>query len=62
MAPLTMIQSLTKFTPQGKIVPGTEIPKEVVEYLVVEKKKLAGVETPWHIWGTTTESIGKITS
>ncbi|KAF8249723.1 hypothetical protein K440DRAFT_621192 [Wilcoxina mikolae CBS 423.85] len=50
------LQSLTKFNPQGQIVEGTNIPKEVVEYLVIEKKKVDGVESPWYIWGTTAET------
>jgi hypothetical protein len=55
-------QSLTKFNPQGQIIEGTNIPKEVVEYLVIEKKKVGGVESLWHIWGTTAETIGTFTS
>ena len=47
---------MTKYTPQGKVVEGTDIPKPVVEYLVVEKKTIAGTDQPWHVWGTTRET------
>lgn len=38
------------------MVEGTNLPRPVVEYLVVEKKVIAGVEQPWHVWGTTAET------
>lgn len=47
---------MAKYTPQGKVVEGTNLPRPVVEYLVVEKKVIAGVEQPWHVWGTTAET------
>lgn len=47
---------MTRYTPQGKVVEGTDIPKPVIEYIVVEKKRIAGTDQPWHVWGTTTET------
>jgi hypothetical protein len=52
------VQSLTKITPNGQIMEGTNTPKEVLEYVVVEKKKSNGAESPWFVWGTTTETLG----
>ena len=30
--------------------------RDVVEYLVLEKTTVRGIESPWFIWGTTSES------
>lgn len=48
------IQSLSKFDAQGKHLKGE--PKEVVEYLVIEKNYHMGKESPWYVWGTTEET------
>nr|AVI60843.1 Mitochondrial inner membrane protein Mba1 [Morchella crassipes] len=48
------LQSLSKFNAQGKLVEGE--PKEVVEYLVIEKNYHMGKESPWYVWGTTEET------
>lgn len=33
-----------------------ETVRDVVEYLVLEKRRVQGVESSWFVWGTTTES------
>ncbi|RPB09440.1 hypothetical protein P167DRAFT_577291 [Morchella conica CCBAS932] len=48
------LQSLSKFDAQGKHLKGE--PKEVVEYLVIEKNYHMGKESPWYVWGTTEET------
>ncbi|KAA8914808.1 hypothetical protein FN846DRAFT_236583 [Sphaerosporella brunnea] len=50
------LQSLTKIAPNGQIVEGTDTPREVTEYVVVERKKVNGTESPWFVWGTTNET------
>lgn len=48
---------MTKFDARGQPVKGTGEPKEVVEYVVVEKKKMGPQPwSGWFVWGTTTES------
>jgi len=51
------LQSLTKYSPQGKPIEGSGKPKEVLEYLVVETKGRKKQDSQsWFIWGTTEES------
>ena len=56
-------QSLTKYKTGAVGIPdvvisGTEKekPKDVTEYLVLQRRILRGEEGPWKIWGTTTET------
>lgn len=53
------VQSLTKVDTHGYVIPKESTTKEVVEYIVVEKKKVSGVESPWFVWGTTNESTAQ---
>ncbi|KAK6496329.1 hypothetical protein TWF481_002353 [Arthrobotrys musiformis] len=49
-------QSLIKGV-DGKVVKGTGEPTKTVEYIVLTKRRRAGVpEGPWVVWGTVTES------
>lgn len=50
------LQSLAKFTPKGELVEGSDTPKEITEYVVLEKKYEGGKESPWYVWGTTEET------
>lgn len=50
------LQSLTKFLPSGKLVEGSDVPKEVTEFVVIERKYSKGKESPWYVWGTTEET------
>lgn len=49
-------QSLTKYRPDGSVVPGTGQEKELREYVVIQKRLLNGKEEPWFVWGTTEET------
>lgn len=49
-------QSLSRYDHQGDLVPGTGEVKDVVEYLVIQRRCLMGKEEPWMIWGTIEES------
>jgi protein MBA1 len=49
-------QKLTRFKPDGSIVPGTGEVKDVQEYVVIQKKLLQGKEDDWVVWGTTEET------
>ncbi|KAG0138491.1 hypothetical protein HOY82DRAFT_142987 [Tuber indicum] len=58
---LHSLQSLAKVTlgKRGEVLSregGEE--KEVVEYLVIEKKYDKDIESPWSVWGTTEETTG----
>ncbi|KAL7265811.1 hypothetical protein RUND412_011662 [Rhizina undulata] len=50
------LQSLTKLDNKGEAIPGTGEPKEVLEYVVVEKRASGGTESRWYVWGTTEET------
>lgn len=52
------LQSLAKFTPKGELVEGSDVPKEVTEYIVIEKKYEGRKESAWYVWGTTEETTG----
>ena len=59
------MQSLAKLTvdKRGEVLAregGEE--REVVEYLVIEKKYDKGVESAWCVWGTTEETGGLLSS
>lgn len=49
-------QRLTRHAPDGTVVPGTGEEREVQEYLVIQRRMLAGKEEDWHVWGTTEET------
>ncbi|KAI5801699.1 hypothetical protein DFH27DRAFT_557652 [Peziza echinospora] len=53
-------QSISKYTAQGDLVPGTGQQKDVLEYVVLQKRKLKNDETEWTIWGTTEETTLKV--
>ncbi|KAI5814948.1 hypothetical protein BZA77DRAFT_317185 [Pyronema omphalodes] len=48
-------QQLKKWNERGELVKDTG-DSEVVEYLVLEQKKVDGIVGPWFIWGTTKET------
>ncbi|MCJ1312389.1 hypothetical protein MMC25_006063 [Agyrium rufum] len=48
-------QSLKKTAPNGRIVSGTDKPKDITEYLVIQKRTISGVEEKWEAWGTMQE-------
>lgn len=50
------LQSLAKFTPKGELVEGSDVPKEITEYVVIEKKYEGRKESAWYVWGTTEET------
>lgn len=50
------VQKLTRYDAEGKMVAGSGKEKEVVEYVVVQKRCWLGKEYPWKIWGTTEET------
>jgi len=49
-------QSLTRYRPNGAVVPGSGKERDVQEYLVIQKALLRGKEDDWIIWGTTEET------
>ena len=64
------MQSLTLFKRKAKgeaeVAQGTNVPKEMLEYLVLQRRILDGKEGPWKVWGTTEETqaddiLGKMT-
>ena len=63
---LHSVQSLAKITlgKRGEEVVAREggEEREVVEYLVIEKKYDKGVEGAWCVWGTTEETTGLLLS
>lgn len=48
-------QSLTKLK-NGQAVPGTGQEKDMLEYVVLQRRFLKGQEDPWLIWGTMEET------
>jgi len=48
-------QSLAKLK-DGQVVPGTGHPRDVKEYLVIQRLIKSGKEGPWMVWGTTEET------
>lgn len=49
------IQSIAKYDFKSRLVPGTGVPKEVTEWVVLQKRKTPSEEAPWVVWGTTEE-------
>jgi len=56
VARIKSVQRLTRYDADGEAVPGSGKEKEVVEYVVVQKRLWLGKEHPWRIWGTTEET------
>ncbi|KAL3420182.1 hypothetical protein PVAG01_08681 [Phlyctema vagabunda] len=50
---ITSTQRLTRFKPNGAVIPGTGKEKDVVEYVVLQKKYWQWKEEDWQVWGTT---------
>ncbi|KAL7269637.1 hypothetical protein RUND412_007688 [Rhizina undulata] len=50
------LQNLTKLDNKGEAIPGTGERKEVLEYVVVEKKASGGTESWWYVCGTIEET------
>ncbi len=42
----------------GQRVPGTGAPRDVTEYVVIQRRVLNEREYPWEVWGTTQETSG----
>jgi protein MBA1 len=54
-------QRLTRFKPNGTVVPGTGREKDVVEFVVLQRKFWQWKEDEWQVWGTTEETtMGKV--
>jgi len=49
-------QRLTRFKPDGTIIPGTGKEKDLVENVVVQQKYWQWEKDDWQIWGTTEET------
>jgi mitochondrial protein MBA1 len=49
-------QRLTRYRPDGSVVPGSGKEKDTVEYFVVQRMSTKGVEDEWMVWGTTEET------
>jgi protein MBA1 len=49
-------QRLTRYTGNGSMVKGTGKERDVVEYLVIQKKCWQWKEEDWQVWGTTEET------
>ncbi|KAI9835667.1 MAG: hypothetical protein M1838_005228 [Thelocarpon superellum] len=49
-------QSLAHVARDGSVVPGTGHPKEIREYLVLQRVLRDGKEGPWKVWGTIEET------
>jgi len=49
-------QRLTRYRPDGTMVPGSGKEKDVQEYVVIQKKLFQGKEEDWMVWGTTEET------
>ena len=53
---ISSTQSLAKHDFHGNLIPGTGEPKDVTEYLVIQKRLISGKETYWEVWGTVEET------
>ncbi|KAI5777374.1 hypothetical protein EDC01DRAFT_406983 [Geopyxis carbonaria] len=53
------LQSLTDVTTESQRSLEKANPKEVLEYIVIEKRKIGDNESPWFVWGTTNEKSNK---
>lgn len=49
-------QKLSRYSAQGVLVKGTGKERDVVEYLVVEKRYVKWKGEDWRVWGTTEET------
>lgn len=49
-------QKLSRYTANGTLVKGTGKERDVVEYVVVQKRSWQWKESDWQIWGTTEET------
>jgi len=49
-------QSLTQLRTSGEVEPDTGAVKEVMEYIVVQRRMWKEQEEPWMVWGTIEES------
>lgn len=49
-------QRLTRYDAHGKVVKGTGTPRDVVEYVVLQRAYVGWKEAPWKVWGTTRET------
>ena len=52
-------QSLERFSADDALVPGSGNAQEKIEYVVVQRNTIDNKESPWKVWGTTTESDWK---
>ena len=52
-------QSLETLKADGQAVEGTVEPKDVTEYMVVQRMMWKGKEEPWMVWGTVEENDWK---
>ena len=52
-------QTLEKLKPDGQAVQDTGEPRDVTEYVVVQRMMLKGKEEAWMVWGTMEESDWK---
>ncbi|KAI9824376.1 MAG: hypothetical protein M1819_000882 [Sarea resinae] len=52
-------QSLTKLAADGTTVPGSGRERNLVEYVVIQKRIIKGKDEPWMVWGTTEETTLK---
>ena len=52
-------QSLKRTKPYGEIVDGTGAEKDLMEYVVVQRRMMKEKEEPWMVWGTVEESDWK---
>ena len=50
-------QRLTRFDRKGRIIPETGEERDVVEYVVVQKRFINWKEEDWQVWGTTMENV-----
>jgi hypothetical protein len=53
---ITSKQTLNVYGRDGNLLPTSKEDVTTTEYLVIQKMVQGGVETPWMVWGTTTET------
>ena len=53
-------QGLKRRKADGSVVPGSGQEKEMVEYLVIQRKLEKAAEQEWMVWGTTEETTLEI--
>lgn len=49
-------QKLSRYRANGEVIAPSEKAKDILEYVVIQKRTIKGKEQDWQIWGTTEET------